>query len=139
MVQEGFADQWNNWRKFNILADNDEIDLTDANLSGAFLDYFNLSDAQLFFADLSNASMCDANLCGADLSNANLQGAKLTGTNLTGANLSGADLRGADLRDANLTNTNMDGALTGELESEIDPDMVTDDNGADADITDVAP
>jgi len=66
-------------------------------VSGAYLSYANLSDADLRGADLS-----DADLRGANLRGANLSGADLRGANLRGANLIDADLRGADLRGANL-------------------------------------
>ena len=75
-----------------------DYDLSNANLRGA-----NLSDA-----DLSNANLRGANLRGADLSNANLRGANLSDADLSNANLRGANLRGADLSNANLRGANLD-------------------------------
>ena len=62
-------------------------DLTNANLFGA-----NLSGTNLFGTNLS-----DANLFGGDLSDANLVGANLSDSNLESANLSGAIMQGAIL------------------------------------------
>ena len=80
-----------------------KVDLSDANLSGA-----DLSDAKLIGTDLRNVNLSKAKLRQADLSDANLSGADLRGANLNGANLNGADLSDAklaraDLRDAILS------------------------------------
>src|SRR5215208_4598503 len=64
-----------------------EIDLREADLSGA---------------NLSNAFLDDANLSGADLRDAHLSGASLFHANLFSADLSGASLFEAGLFDANL-------------------------------------
>ena len=69
------------------------------NLSNA-----NLSDAYLCNSDLRYANLCNADLRNADLRNANLRNADLRNANLSDANLSGADLRYADLRYANPSN-----------------------------------
>jgi hypothetical protein len=53
--------------------------------------------------NLSDAYLSGANLIGAYLSGANLSDAYLIGANLSNANLSGADLSGANLSDANLS------------------------------------
>jgi len=87
-----------------------KINLSDVNLSGAYLSRANLSDA-----DLSGANLSDANLSGADLSRANLSDADLSRADLSRANLSGADLSraylsGADLSGANLSGANLSGA-----------------------------
>jgi hypothetical protein len=58
----------------------------------------NLSDVNLSGADLRGAYMRDVNLSGADLRGADLRGAYMRGANLSDVNLSGADLRGANLR-----------------------------------------
>ena len=52
------------------------MDLSDADLTFAYLSYADLSNADLRYADLSNA-----NLTGADLSNADLSGANLIPVN----------------------------------------------------------
>lgn len=75
----------------------------------------NLSDANLSCAFLRGANLNGADLRGADLSDANLSGASLRG-----ANLSGANLRGTDLSDANLTGTNLTGVRgLASIETEI--------------------
>jgi uncharacterized protein YjbI with pentapeptide repeats len=61
-------------------------------------------------ANLAGIDLSEANLHGAFLFRANLRGANLSGANLQGAylceaNLNWADLRGADLTGANLTET----------------------------------
>ena len=92
-----------------------EANLSGANLSGANLSGANLSEAYLSGADLSEANLSEANLSeaylsGADLSEANLSEANLSGANLSGANLSGAYLYGANLSEANLSGANLSGA-----------------------------
>jgi len=92
------------------------IDLSRANLPGAYLrelqlPHTNLGDsdlskADLFGADLRGANLSEAGLRGTDLSEANLFAADLRqaflfGANLRGANLYDADLPGADLSEAN--------------------------------------
>ena len=79
---------------------------TGANLSGASLNYANLSDA-----DLRGTNLSGANLSGASLNYANLSGADLSDTILSDADLSGANLSGADLSSAILTRTNLSGAI----------------------------
>jgi hypothetical protein len=51
----------------------------------------------------ARANLTDANLYGADLTDADLTRANLTGADLTGADLTRANLTGADLTRANLT------------------------------------
>jgi uncharacterized protein YjbI with pentapeptide repeats len=65
-----------------------------------------LSDADLFFAQLENVD-----LSGAHLNQANLMGAHLNGANLSGAQLKGAILVGTNLQQANLKNADLTGAL----------------------------
>ena len=74
-------------------------DLSNANLSNAYLRYANLSNADLRYANLSNA-----NLSNADLSNANLRYANLSNANLRYAYLRYANLSNADLSNAYLSN-----------------------------------
>ena len=70
----------------------------------------NLTDANLYGADLGDANLSYANLSGADLSSTNLTHAWLSFADLYGANLSGANLRYANLSGANLTLANLSGA-----------------------------
>ena len=81
-----------------------------ANLSNADLFGANLRCANLSNADLFGANLRGANLSNANLRNANLRDADLRGADLSNANLSNADLRDADLRGANLSNANLSGA-----------------------------
>ena len=61
-----------------------------------------LSDIDLFGADLNLADLSRANLRGADLTEANLRGANLIGSVLYDADLRGADLTGAKVDDQQL-------------------------------------
>ena len=85
-------------------------DLFGADLRGANLSNADLRGANLSNANLSNADLRCANLSNADLFGANLRGANLFGADLRGANLRNADLRDADLRCANLSNADLRGA-----------------------------
>ena len=76
------------------------IDLSGANLCGAYLSGANLCGADLRGAYLRGAYLSGADLRGAYLGGADLRGAYLGGATLGGANLCGADLCGADLRGA---------------------------------------
>lgn len=72
--------------------------------------YANLSDANLSGAYLVNANLSGAYLIKADLSGVVLHSSRLSGTDFQGANLSGAIAWSADLSDANLVNANFSGA-----------------------------
>jgi len=72
--------------------DRPVVDLTDANLIGAYLTYINLSAA-----DLSGAWLSDAKLYRANLSEANFRGADLSDADLGAANLSAAEITGEQL------------------------------------------
>ncbi|WP_199921368.1 pentapeptide repeat-containing protein [Streptomyces bicolor] len=92
-----------------------DSDLEDANLSGADLRGASLRGTNLTGADLSGtrseeAVLNDAVLAGANLSNARLNSAQLKSAVMTDADLRNAYLHKADLRQANLTDANMDGA-----------------------------
>ncbi|WP_105607617.1 pentapeptide repeat-containing protein [Cronobacter sakazakii] len=97
-----------------------KANLSDADLYGANLRGANLSDADLrganlygsdlYGANLSDADLYGANLYGSDLYGADLRGANLYGSDLYGANLSDADLYGANLRGANLRDADLRGA-----------------------------
>ena len=69
-----------------------------------------LSNSNLFCADLSNADLSNAKLNRANLSHANLQDAYLFKADLTGVNLHHADLRNAYFSHANLTKAYLGGA-----------------------------
>jgi hypothetical protein len=101
---------WNKWR---LKHESDQVDLSEANLSKAYLmeanlskanlSKANLSEAYLTWADLSRANLSEANLSKANLMEANLSRAKLIEANLSKAYLIEADLREANLRGANLS------------------------------------
>ncbi len=95
--------------------DLSDTDLYMAQLSGADLTSANLCDARLRLADLSGAKLEKVNLAiayleRADLSSANLKNATLSGANLKWADLLGADLYNADLSGADLTFAILSGA-----------------------------
>jgi len=118
---------WNRWREQNPEIEPDlgganlrNVDLTGANLSGAYLSKADLRDANLTGANLSGAHLGRADLSGAKLSQANLSlshlgradlfRAALIETNLSAAQLSKTDLREANLRGANLEGADLSGA-----------------------------
>ena len=71
-----------------------------------------LTNANLFGANLFGTNLSDANLFGGDLSDANLVGANLSDSNLESANLESANLSGAIMQGAILCNTTMpDGSV----------------------------
>lgn len=69
------------------------------------------ADATLEAANLSNADLSGAFMPSISLILSNLKGAVLLGANLEGANLTSADLRGANLDGANLTDADLSSAL----------------------------
>ena len=77
-------------------------DLIDTDLINTDLSMAKLRDADLRIAKLSDADLRGADLCGADLSSADLLGAKLSYAKLRDAYLRGTKLIGADLRGAKL-------------------------------------
>ena len=78
-------------------ADLSTADLEDADLAFAILTGVDLSNADLGSADLRFALLGNGDLSGADLASANLNSADLTGVSLAGADLSDADLGSAVL------------------------------------------
>ena len=91
--------EWNDWRSNNpdIKPDlsNEDLpwelvgaELSRCNLTGARLGNHNLTDANLFDADLSGADLTNSKLYGANLALANLSDAKLMDADLVGCNLS---------------------------------------------------
>ena len=115
ILKEGAA-AWNQWRRKSseeardglFRSDLSEADLFNANLIGADLRKADLSGTNLIRADLNRAD-----LSGADLSKAYLHGADLHGTNLSEAHLSGGLLSRAELREANLSRADLSGACLG--------------------------
>ena len=101
-------------------SDLGEVNLLEANLSGAVLKRANLrqaglmaanlTSAVLWSADLSQAILQEADLSGADLVSANLSGALLSFANLSGADLWRANLSGATLFRANLSGARLEEA-----------------------------
>ncbi len=91
------VENWNNWR-FTDEGAREDIDLTEADLSG-----LNLTDVFLRFSDLSGANLADTNLHDADLISVKLNNANLTGADLTDTALSDTDFNGANLTNANLS------------------------------------
>jgi uncharacterized protein YjbI with pentapeptide repeats len=107
---------WNEWRgrTRGTMADLTGADLRRWDLSDA--NFFNVS---LFGAHLDEAKLTRAILSGADfrrvhLDMADLSSAKLAATNLERADLTGANLAGADLSGAKLGSTDLTGAKLNE-------------------------
>lgn len=103
-----------------------KADLSNIDLSGAYLYQADLSGTNLSFATLRDTDLGRANLkgailsyallngagfLGADLSCVDLSNAVLNGANLISCNLSDANLGGAYLIDADLSNANLSGAV----------------------------
>ena len=88
--------------------------LIGAELQEAYLFMANLSEADLRSANLHNANLEEANLRGANLHNVNLGEAKLIAADLTGANITDTDLWAADFTGANLSRANLRGAIYNE-------------------------
>jgi hypothetical protein len=116
-------ESWNYWRieHPDIRPDLRGVELTDANLSSAYLSYTDLSHADLSrtnlhhatlrYADLSSTILQKADLSGADLSYSILTGTDFTGAILHNAKLKGANLIGAILKDADLRGVDLAKAL----------------------------
>ena len=116
-LKRGVA-EWNQWREQPenrvVLIDLTEADLWQANLTGADLTEAHLMRSDFRKADLTEADLWQANLTGAYLKEANLRGTNFTEANLTGADFTRSDLRGANLTEANLTGVRLREAnLTG--------------------------
>lgn len=98
-------------RDEGLIGGQDEvIDLSGADLSGADLRNVNLAGVTMDGADLTNAHLHGATLTGASLSDAILTDADLTGARLGGAVLTSAELSGANLRGAILAGADLAGA-----------------------------
>jgi uncharacterized protein YjbI with pentapeptide repeats len=97
-----------------------QVDLEGANLQGANLEGADLGQATLTGATLKAANLANANMIQAVLSSAVLDGADLSHAKLgqvtadhasfAGANLTGVDFTQADLRDANLDHAKLRGS-----------------------------
>jgi hypothetical protein len=90
------------------------LNLSDTNVTGAYLSGANLRRAYLSGANLGRADLSGADLSGAYLSDADLSGASLVGATLSAAYFGGANLRGADLSGAYLRGAYLSGAYLGE-------------------------
>jgi len=89
------------------------LNLSDTNVTGAYLSGAHLRRAYLSGANLGRADLSGADLSGAYLSDADLSGASLVGATLSGAYFGGANLRGADLSGAYLSGAYLSGAYLG--------------------------
>ncbi len=97
------------WRTESSSVNTDlQLDLSEADLSGA-----DLTETNLNGADLRGAILNGADLSGADLVGANLTGADLSGADLCYVDLSRADLSWANLHRANLREACFNGARSG--------------------------
>jgi uncharacterized protein YjbI with pentapeptide repeats len=85
-------------------------DLSRTNLSNADFSHADLRGAKLYGADLRFSDLSRTNLNNADFSHADLRGAKLYGADLRFSNLSRTNLSNADLSNADLSNANLMGA-----------------------------
>jgi hypothetical protein len=97
----------------DVTNDSGQINLSEAQLAGAYLKETNFARATFFRSDLTSATFVRANLqrsvlYGVSLMNANLHGADMRGANLRSANLFGAHLNNADLRDADVAGAQYD-------------------------------
>ena len=86
------------------------VDWHNCDKSGAFLEFADLTGANLSGADLTDSSIWGANLTDADLTDADLSGALVNFGDLVDANLSGANLSGTNLSGTNLMGANLFGA-----------------------------
>lgn len=121
-IKQG-AESWNQWREENPETIPDlskadirgcqlqKINLSNANLKEAKLQYSNLSGATLENADLGNAKLLETNLQSANLKSTNLSGAGLLESNLQFADLENAKLEGTQFNEGTIFNqTNLKGA-----------------------------
>jgi uncharacterized protein YjbI with pentapeptide repeats len=111
--------EWNQWWKAN--AGDSGFDLTNANLesadlSNAIFTFANLNGANLSNSRLKNTVFNLAALNGADLNSASLEGAGGYGVRLRGANLKAARLDGVRFKAADLTEANLEGASFAEAD-----------------------
>ena len=109
MLLKGNVKEFNEWvkekRKEKDIRYKFRHDLSNADISRAYLYGVDLNGAILRNANLKGANLCNANLVKADL-----RGADLKGTDLMLADLSEADIRYADLSETNVKWTNLTGA-----------------------------
>lgn len=101
-------------KKFNLFHRENNLELSEFNLTGAQFDGVNLAGAILRGANLTGATFQEANLVGTVFNEANLTGVKLNRANLTRSWFMYANLTSADLGDANITGAMLNDAnLTG--------------------------
>lgn len=89
------------WMKTNK-AEGKQLNLSGANISGAYLANTNLAWAVMQNVDLSGSDLTNAILIRADLSKSNLESANLFGTTMAGVNLSHSSLNNANLTDSDM-------------------------------------
>jgi len=137
LINQG-TDVWNRWRESNPdetpdLSQADlrgkqfsKINLKNANLQDAKLQFCNLTGAVLNGANITKAKFLEANLQYANLQNATLEGANFFEANLQYANLQNANAKQAQFNDdvmlnqANLKGCDLRGATgltVGQIES----------------------
>ena len=86
------------------------------NIISPWLNFSNLSSADLSGAVIIDLGIRDSILTNANLLNTDLTSSTLSGANLTGANLTGANLTGTEITSAtNFTNTTLDGLISGNI------------------------
>jgi uncharacterized protein YjbI with pentapeptide repeats/uncharacterized RDD family membrane protein YckC len=88
------------------IADLSGANLMQADLTGAFLSYSSMENANWIDATLKQAQLNQAALAGSNFSNANLMQASFQQANLTDAKLTGGNLVSADFTRANLQGVN---------------------------------
>ena len=93
-------------------ADLSDTDLSEANLTGAFLYLANLSGAFLGGTNLTAADVRAVDATSAILNNVNLTGADLRDATLVGVSMIQADLTHADLRGTDFTGADLTNATT---------------------------
>ena len=86
-------------------------DLETSRLEGANLSNVNLFQVKLAYSDLTSANLANADLTDADLTGSILESANLSHANLTGANLRDADFESANFENARLCKANLNGAI----------------------------
>lgn len=96
---------------YEMIAQRQPHDLTQANFDGLRLDGAILRGAVLRGASFEGASLVGADLSACDLRGASLRSAFLNGTNFTRAQLEGADVTGAELSRTLLTDVDLSKVL----------------------------
>ncbi|MEK9627578.1 MAG: pentapeptide repeat-containing protein [Nitrospinota bacterium] len=109
-IKQG-VDNWNQWRDENP---GETPDLSNADIRGCKLQKINLANANLTEAKLQFSNLNGAALENANMTKAKLQEANLQSANLKGSNLSKAGLLESNLQHANFENAKLEGAQFNE-------------------------